>query len=203
MRIKICGITNLDDALAACELGAFALGFNFFRGSPRYIEPEKANLIITQLPPTVLTVGIFINEPLADLELWQQQIGLSLLQVYENFACTPAQKKAMMITIQPKDFTQLPPLALLQEYAFTLIDAPQDASCLLGGTGRLANWELAHYLSKHTKLILAGGIGAHNLQAVVQQVNPFALDICSGAESSPGKKDLHKMREIFKQAHDL
>lgn len=202
MRIKICGITHLDDALNACELGAFALGFNFFRNSPRYIDPEQANLIISQLPPTVLTVGIFINEPLNHLLRLQQQIGLSLLQVYENFHCTLEQKKAMMLAIQPKDFTQLPSLPILQDYALTLIDAPQDASCLMGGTGRLANWEVASYLAKHTSLVLAGGIGIHNMQAAITQVKPFALDICSGSESAPGKKDLHKMREIFKQAKE-
>jgi phosphoribosylanthranilate isomerase len=199
MHVKICGITNLGDALAACELGAWALGFNFYPDSPRYITPEAAQSIIAQLPPSVLTMGIFINQPLDTILDLKDQINLSFLQVYENYACPLALKQGMILVVQPKHLTDLPPTEVLQEYSMVLIDAPLDASCLLGGSGNQANWEVAKLLAPEVKLILAGGITPSNVKNAIEEVHPFAIDVCSGSEESPGKKDLIKMQSLFKK----
>ena len=199
MHIKICGITNLEDALAAYDAGAWALGFNFYPASPRYITPETAAEIISQLPPTLITMGIFINQPLTEILSLKQKIGLSMLQVYEHYSCSAEQKHDMVIVTQPKNTRELPELDSLQDYAMTLLDAPRDDSCLMGGTGRTANWEVARSLARKVKLILAGGITPANAVAAIRQVQPFALDLCSSIESSPGKKDLTLMRQLFER----
>lgn len=199
MHIKICGITNLEDALAAYQAGAWALGFNFYPASPRYITPEAATEIIKQLPPTLTTMGIFINQPLDEILSLKEQIGLSLLQVYEDYTCATHLKQEMVLVTRPQNTRELPELAPLKDYSMVLIDAPADASCLMGGTGRKANWEVARSLARRLKLILAGGINPDNAVAAIRQVHPFALDICSSIESSPGKKDLNLMRQLFER----
>ncbi len=197
MRIKICGITRLDDALAACDAGVWALGFNFYSESPRYITPQAADAIIKQLPPDIITMGIFINQPLTEILYLKQALGLSLIQIYENYPCSMQQKQGMVLVTQAANAEETPPMTVLQDYAMTLIDAPHDTSCLRGGTGRVANWEVAAQLARQVKLILAGGINPSNVIAAIEQINPFALDICSGVESSPGKKDIALMQQLF------
>ncbi|HVV68289.1 MAG TPA: phosphoribosylanthranilate isomerase [Gammaproteobacteria bacterium] len=199
MHIKICGITNLEDALAAYHAGAWALGFNFYPPSPRYITKEAAAEIIKQLPPTLITMGIFINQPLDEILSLKQQIGLTLLQVYEDYSCSAQLKQEMVLVTRPENTHELPELGPLKDYSMILIDAPKDTSCLMGGTGRKANWEVARSLAQRVKLILAGGINPDNAVAAIQQVQPFALDICSGIESSPGKKNLNLMRQLFEK----
>jgi phosphoribosylanthranilate isomerase len=201
MKLKICGITNLEDAQAAYHAGAWALGFNFYPPSPRYITPQAATEIIRQLPPTLITIGIFIEQPLTEILKLKQQLGLSFLQIYEDFSCTAEQKQEMILVTQPQNLSELPPLPVLKEYAMVLIDAPQDASCIMGGTGRSANWELAETLARQVKLILAGGIHPGNIIQAIEQVRPYAIDICSRIESAPGKKDLALLQQLFDQVN--
>lgn len=203
MRIKICGITQVEDALMAYKLEAWAVGFNFYPKSPRYIEPQAAHKIIAQLPETLLPIGIFINQPLEEILEQKQRLGLSLLQVYENFSCAEEIKKSMVLVIQPKDFPDLPPIEILRQYAMVLIDAPIDSSGLKGGTGKLANWTIAQQLTKEVKLILAGGLNLNNVLPAITQVKPYALDLCSSIEQTAGKKDINAMRAFFEKATNV
>jgi phosphoribosylanthranilate isomerase len=197
-RIKICGITRLADALAAVEAGADALGFNFYEGSPRYVPVKTAADISRQLPSFILRVGVFVN---ADEDFVMRAIGecgLTLLQFHGE---------------EPPDFCLR--FGLLSMKAFRIRDAgslqliPQfhtDAYLLdawspdaRGGTGGAFNWDLAIEAQRFGKpIFLAGGLTPENVGDAVRRVRPFGVDVASGVESAPGKKDAAKMQAFVR-----
>lgn len=196
MRAKICGVTQLSDAKAAIAHGAWALGFNFYLKSPRFIAPVAAKDIIQQLPASVLKVGVVIDHPGNDLEALMTSTGVDLLQVYEDQPVPDSLKQRMILALQIDNMNELPAAEILNQYGYLLLDAPKLQDGLMGGTGRLSNWECAAQLAKQYRLLLAGGLHPQNIQAAIKAVRPYAVDVASGVQSSPGKVD-HKLLEQF------
>jgi len=201
--VKICGITNLDDALAAVEAGADALGFNFYARSPRYITAETARAIIAGLPSTssssVLTVGVFVNEDLDAVEQIASAAGVSALQLHGNES--PEYCKALASRYLIKAFAageQFAPETVLQyDVDAILLDAfdRNAVGGVGGGTGQLGDWSIARQTKElFPKLFLAGGLSPENVGEAIARVQPYAVDACSRLESVPGRKDHARVR---------
>ena len=201
MKAKICGITNLEDALLAANNGAWAIGFNFYKNSPRYVSIQKAKEITVQLPKHIIKVGILIDysqdEMLDALEF------LNLVQIYQQNPSLFFDKKRIILALQASYKDELPASSILQEYEFILIDALRQQDGLLGGTGRLANWDLAKELAKNYKLILAGGLNSSNALAAIKHVKPFAVDVASGVEERPGIKNPLAIKEFLMRCKNV
>jgi phosphoribosylanthranilate isomerase len=202
MFIKICGITNLEDALAAVEAGADALGFNFYRRSPRYVAPERARRIITELPATVMGVGVFVNEggP-GDVARVADSVGLAAVQLHGDESpeyCFELRGRYVIKALRVKDDFE-PRVVSDYETDAILLDAyARDAR---GGTGRVVDWEVASRVRELApRLFLAGGLSAENVAEAVARVEPYAVDACSHLESEPGKKDQELVRSFIAAA---
>ena len=196
-KVKICGLTSVTDALAAAEAGADMIGLMFYDGSPRHIPLATAVEIARALPPFVLKVGVFVNpEPAQVLEAIAA-CGLNLLQFHgdeDSAFCTQFGVMSMK-AVRVRDAESLNQLANFQTDVF-LLDAYSKAG--LGGTGEKFNWELAIEAQKFGKpIFLAGGLTPENVADAVRQVQPFAVDVSSGVESAPGKKDAAKVRAFI------
>ena len=197
-RVKICGITRLEDARLAVELGASALGFNFFRPSPRYLTPEAGREIIGRLPLFVTAVGVFADEVDGEnVDRVARQAGVAVIQLHglrfpgpspalENYPLIRA--VAVKGDFRPAD------LARLKANAF-LLDAFDAA--LPGGTGTTFDWSLVREARRYGTIILAGGLTPENVGEAIRAVRPFAVDVASGVESTPGKKDPARLRAFF------
>jgi phosphoribosylanthranilate isomerase len=194
MMVKICGITNRDDALAAVEGGASALGFNFYPPSPRYVAPEPAQAILAVLPPGILKVGVFANEPAASVVLLAGQLGLDIVQLHGESAEVPAGLRVWRaVPVAPGfDVASLDPLPA---EAF-LLDAPSGS--VYGGTGRSFDWSLAR--GARRPVILAGGLDETNVRRAIEEARPWGVDACSRLESAPGRKDHRRMAQFLKAA---
>ncbi len=196
-RVKICGITNLADAQAAVEAGADALGFNFYEKSPRRLTITKAAKITKHLPATVLRVGVFVN---AAEELVTRAIGecgLGLLQFHGNETPELCMRFGLMSmkAFRIRDAESLKELPKYPTEAW-LLDAYSAEN--IGGTGEKFNWDLAVEAQKFGKpFFLAGGLTPENVVAAVRKVQPFGVDVSSGVESSPGKKDHARVRAFI------
>ncbi|NJM53138.1 MAG: phosphoribosylanthranilate isomerase, partial [Blastocatellia bacterium] len=196
-KVKICGITNLEDALLSAKFGADALGFNFYAKSPRYILPETAREIIEQLPGNILKVGVFVNESLEKIVEIAETAKLNALQLHgeetPEFAKELKEKTDLEIikafrvspTFKPEDVLQY-------EVDAILLDAynPKEH----GGTGETFDWEIARKVQEiFPKMYLAGGLTHENIIAAIKKLSPFAVDTCSGVESNKGEKDKVKL----------
>lgn len=202
MKTKICGITNLQDAKLAIESHAWALGFNFYKNSPRFINQETADAIIRALPKKILKVGLFIDQDYKEVQRLMGTLQLDLAQVYQDYDCPADAKKSMIFVIQPSSDENVPPLNVLQQYGYILIDAPRAETNEYGGTGKLANWDIARNLTKKIKLILAGGLNVSNIKNAIQTVQPYGVDVCSGVEFGPGIKDPLLLKQFLNQTYD-
>lgn len=198
VRVKICGMTNRDDALLAAELGADALGFIFYPKSPRAISPEAAREIIRRLPPFVLTVGVFVDEEPARVEELAAYAGLDWLQLHgaESPDYCRAVGRRVIKGFRVKGEESL---ALLAPYhgavqAF-LLDTYRPGTP--GGTGETFDWELARRAKELGPIILAGGLTYNNVAQAIRQAQPDAVDVASGVEAAPGKKDPDKLRAFI------
>jgi phosphoribosylanthranilate isomerase len=196
-QVKICGITSVADALVSAEAGADMIGLNFYEGSPRHISLASAAEIYRTLPPFVLRVGVFVNPDEALVTRAIGECGLSLLQFHgdetSNF-CTQFGLMSMK-AVRVRDAESLDQLANFQTDAF-LLDAYSKSG--LGGTGEKFNWDLAIEAQKFGKpIFLAGGLTPENVAGAVKQARPFAVDVSSGVESAPGKKDAEKVRAFI------
>jgi phosphoribosylanthranilate isomerase len=188
IRVKICGITSLEDALLSIEAGADALGFVFFQGSPRYVSPEHASEIIRNLPPFVQTIGLFVNEDLATVNLVADQCGLDLVQLHgeEPPDYCAAVNRRVIKAFRVKDSSSLDDISNYRVAAY-LLDAWSPAAH--GGTGTIFNWDIAAQAAISQCVILAGGLTPMNVAEAIEKVNPYAVDVSSGVEARPGKKD--------------
>jgi phosphoribosylanthranilate isomerase len=198
-KVKICGITSLDDALMAVEAGADALGFVFFAKSPRYVTPDQAAEIIAGIPPFVQVVGLFVNESLEVVNATADRCGLDVVQLHGEESpeyCSQVCRRVMK-AFRVQNVQSLAPMANYRVAAF-LLDAYSANS--YGGTGERFDWDLAVIAKQHGPLVLAGGLTPDNVAAAVAQVRPYAVDVSSGVESSPGKKDPEKVRRFIDEA---
>ena len=200
VRVKICGITTLDDAKAAVDFGADALGFVFFKGSPRYVTPKQAFSIIRELPCFVTTVGVFVDEKPQDIERIASRACLDIIQLHgdeQPEACRMARR--MIKAIRVKSIDSLEPLKHFRDRvsAFLLDAYAPDA---LGGTGLKFNWDIAVEAKQFGQIILAGGLTPENVQQAVRHVKPYGIDVSSGVERNKGRKDHQKMRLFIERA---
>jgi len=201
IRVKICGITNSADAMAAIDAGANLLGFNFYEKSPRHITPEEAAKIRAQLPQRVKAVGIFVNPLPADVIALRKSLKLDAVQLHgdesPDFVADVASGAPVIkaFRVEPEF-----PLTTLDEYpaAFAfLFDAAHTGQ--YGGTGRTTDWDAARRAALTHRIILAGGLKIENVAAAVRIVRPYGIDVASGVESKPGKKDHGRMREFIQE----
>jgi len=193
--VKICGITNLDDALAAVGAGADALGFNFYKPSPRYITPQQARAIIEQLPESLLTVGVFVNEDSEAVRAIAGEAGLAALQLHGDESPEYCRELADFYVIKTFAVSDTFDIQAAHEYKVeaTMLDTKHNN--LRGGTGRVFDWSVAQQAALTIpKLFLAGGLSPENIKNAVEIVRPFAVDACSALEDNPGKKNHERMR---------
>jgi phosphoribosylanthranilate isomerase len=199
VRVKICGITNLDDALLAVDAGADALGFVFHAKSPRWIVPEQAAEIIKALPPFVLTVGLFVNAGLDFVNATAANCCLDRVQLHgdESPAFCAQVSRPVIKVFRIKDMASLDLIAGYRVAGY-LLDAYSPQA--YGGTGLTFNWDIAKEARTFAPIILAGGLTPDNVRQAVETVGPFAVDVSSGVEASPGRKDPVKVREFIRRA---
>jgi len=198
VRIKICGITNLEDALLAVDLGADALGFIFYPKSPRCVAPGDAREIIAQLPPFVVSVGVFVDEEAAVVQGLAVQVGLDWIQVHGQESpdyCLSLGRRVIK-GFRIKDESSLKDLEPFQGavQAF-LLDTYKKGQA--GGTGETFDWRLAREAQRYGQIILAGGLTPDNVDQAIKVAQPQAVDTASGTEAAPGKKDPEKLRAFF------
>jgi len=200
MRVKVCGITSYEDAAMALDQGVDALGFNFFPSSPRYIDPETARSIIRRLPPFAVAVGVFVNVPLPEQVMEIADIaGVRVLQLHGAETPQYCHSLGDWILIKAVHIAEGQAPSLPDDYpvqAF-LLDVKHDD--LFGGTGRTFDWNILRKIKSSKPLIIAGGMKAENVREAIRIANPYAIDVCSGVESAPGKKDAKKLREFMNE----
>ncbi len=202
VKVKICGITNLDDAMAAAEAGADALGFVFYPESPRYIEPGKAREIIAKLPVFISTVGVFVDESEDMIRRIVRESGVQILQFHGEespLLCTRFREKVIK-AIVIKDSESINSMMMYNVDAFLLDTHDKDKK---GGTGKTFNWEFTGKAKEHGKVILSGGLKPSNVREAIEMVHPYGVDISSGVEITPGKKDHDKVAEFIKEVRKI
>lgn len=201
LRVKICGIQHVEDALLAAEQGADAIGFIFYAKSPRYVTPEQANQISAQLPPHVSRVGVFVNPEESELRAIQSEVKLDAIQIHG----LPTVKKyralngsAFILAIAVSEISIQENLESYRQHSDAILCDTHHPN-LFGGTGKSFDWKIAKDLTSKYRIIIAGGLNPENVARAVDAVNPYAVDINSGVEAYPGKKDPIKIKQIFKK----
>jgi phosphoribosylanthranilate isomerase len=214
--VKICGITNLDDARGAVEAGADFLGFNFYPPSPRYITPERAKEIISEirlrpnaLESSVKMFGVFVNHSLERVRIIADECGLDLLQLHGD------ETVDMVMKLSPRAFKALRPRTVeemhtqLERYGAAIggsapsfiVDAHNPK--LFGGTGERADWTIARNIASQYPILLAGGLAPENVSEAIDAVRPWGVDTTSGVERAPGLKDAQKVKRFVENVRRL
>jgi phosphoribosylanthranilate isomerase len=199
VKVKICGITRLEDALNAVKMGVDALGFVFYPQSPRYIQPEKARAIIAQLPPFVTPVGVFVNEKYSVIA---NIIGTTRIQGIQLHGEESPEFCQQFSTKTIKAFRIQEPSALQENISRYHVDAillDTYAPDTPGGTGKTFPWEVAIKVKLNVPVILAGGLTPENVVKAIKRVAPYAVDVSSGIEIRPGYKDEARMRQFVQR----
>ncbi len=204
VKVKICGITNWVDARRAVAEGAELLGFNFYAGSPRYVEPAKAKRIVSRLPKRISVVGVFVNESEQTMLEIARTVGLDALQLHGDE--TPA-----MVARLKRSFPVIKAIRVKQSLAVGQLQTYKAATALLldgfdthrrGGTGKTFDWEIARRAKKYGRVFLAGGLTPENVGEAIRAARPYAVDVCSGVEARPGKKDPARVKNLMRAAKD-
>ena len=197
IKVKVCGTTSLKDALFAVESGADALGFVFYKKSPRCISQKEVKDIVAQLPPFVETVGVFVNEASDKVNRIAEQCRLTAVQLHgdESPAFCRRIKRRVIKVFRVLDADSFKGISNYDVSGF-LLDSYNDES--RGGTGKAFDWNLALRAKKQGPIILAGGLNPYNVYTAIHRVKPYGVDVCSGVEKSPGVKDFIKIDEFIK-----
>jgi phosphoribosylanthranilate isomerase len=197
VRVKICGIRRTEDALLAAELGAWAVGFVFWPGSARFIDPYRARRISTALPPWVVPVGVFVDQPAEYVSAVASLVRLGVVQLHGSE--TPE-----MVEWMPQRVIKS--VAVTSDFDESSVDRiPARAGVLLdahdperhGGTGTTVDWSRAAAAARRRRVLLAGGLRPENVRTAIDTVRPFGIDVSSGVESAPGVKDPDRLRALF------
>jgi phosphoribosylanthranilate isomerase len=185
--VKICGLTNLEDTVAAAESGAAAAGFNFYPGSPRFIQPEALAAWIDQVPAGMWKVGVFVNEPRTRVIEISRMLGLDIAQLHGSETVADV----------PEGIRVWKAARIVEGFDFSHLDAFETEALLLDGpaNGIPFDWRLAR--TSDRKIVLAGGLDADNVAEAIARVRPWGVDICSRIEREPGKKDHASMRRFI------
>ena len=202
VRVKICGLTNLEDALAAVEAGADALGFIFVPETPRYVTTQTVLEIVAQLPPFVVKVGVFVDEKLERVRETMGIYGLDLAQLHGKETpeyCAALFPRAIK-SVRVKDAASLTDLDRYRAVAY-LLDTYVPG--LPGGTGQAFDWRLAREATGHGPIVLSGGLTPKNVAEAIAIARPYAVDVGSGVEARPGRKDHAKMRAFVQAAKSV
>jgi phosphoribosylanthranilate isomerase len=199
VRVKICGVTNPADAKLSAELGADAIGLNFYPQSPRCISPNDAANIVRILPPFVTSVGVFVNWTADPVTALCKALHLCSAQLHGDetpqTCATIAQQFTVIKAFRLGKGSVLPKFANYRAAQAFLLDAASVRS--FGGTGKITDWSLARRVAAKHRIILAGGLTPENVDEAIRIVQPYAVDVASGVESRPGKKDPGKLRAFF------
>lgn len=200
VRVKICGVTRLVDALAAVALGADAVGFNFWPRSKRYLPPAQACAIVRRLPPFVVAVGVFVDPTRDEVLRAVEASGVGVAQLHgdESPELCLSLPLPVLKAIRVADGRSLAQLASYDVSGF-LLDAP---SAGYGGSGLTFDWSLVAEVARELPIVLAGGLTPDNVADAVRSVRPWAVDVASGVESAPGVKDHEKLRRFVEQAKE-
>jgi phosphoribosylanthranilate isomerase len=200
VRVKICGITLREDALAAVEMGADLLGFVFAK-SPRRISPDKARDIIRELPSGVLTVGVFVDATVQELQDIRKHCNLGVLQLHGN------ESEDLVAGLGGQGIKALrvkdEGIPFLQAYPGTTLLLDTYRPGVPGGTGKTFDWTLAVEPARQRRIILAGGLTPDNVAEAVETVRPYAVDVSSGVEAEPGRKDHDKLESFIRRAKSV
>ncbi len=203
-RIKICGMTSVADALAACEAGADALGLNFYSRSARVVSVKVAAEICERIPAGVQVFGVFVNASVTEIDRLMEEMRLDALQLHgDEEPALVAQLARMAPVFKALRVGAHFSAATLGQYPEAegfLFDAADVAPGQYGGTGRLADWGVAQQAARGHRIILAGGLNAENVGAAISQVRPYGVDVASGVEAEPGAKDHERVREFIREA---
>ena len=197
VRVKICGITRGEDAQLAARLGASAVGFVFWPGSPRVVTADAARAIAVSLSAQVARVGVFVDAPVDAIRRVVEQVGLDVVQLHgreavQDYAALPVR---LIKSVTLESMADVERAAGLPAQVTVLVDAVDPVK--RGGTGRAANWEWAAALARVRPVMLAGGLSPENVTEAVRAVRPWAIDVSSGVERSPGVKCAERMSELF------
>jgi phosphoribosylanthranilate isomerase len=223
--VKICGITRPQDAELAAGLGARALGFVFWPGSPRGVSMAAAKAIVATVPANVLKVGVFVDQPVAEVAHTMDEVGLDVAQLHGHES--PEYCEQLMVRLKADTTEVRTPdagVAVVSAFRRTIFkavgmtdngsmsvdDFGPDVVLLVdahdperyGGTGRTVNWDAAREIAATRRTILAGGLNAANIKLAVRSVRPYGVDVSSGVESAPGIKDPNRLRSFFEALHD-
>ena len=195
-RIKICGTTNLDDALIAVEAGADALGFIFVPNTPRYLPPDEAAKIIEELPPFITTVGLFVNAEQKEIDTIANNCSLDAIQLHGEEPpelCVTLNRRVVK-AFRVKDESSL---SRLHDYHVRAYLLDTYVKGTMGGTGKVFDWNLAVKAKQYGRIISAGGLNPHNIASAILRVRPYGVDVSSGVEASPGRKDPAKVKAFI------
>ncbi len=196
MRVKVCGVTRTEDALLAAELGAHALGFVLWPGSPRAIDAGRAHDIARRLPPLVSVVGVFVNQPLEYVRHVARLVPLDAVQLHggesPGYCARTGGRVIKALGASPATVEEMRAFATS---VLVLLDGCDDSRH--GGTGRQVDWDVASQIARMRPVLLAGGLRAENVGEAISRVRPFGVDVSSGVEARPGVKDATRLREFF------
>ncbi len=204
LKIKICGVTNLEDARLAEKLGADMLGFVFFSKSPRYLLPAKAGTIMAELSPLTRKVGVFVNEPAEKVLQTAKQLKLDFVQLSGDE--TETYVRTIQKTMPVIKVFRVGPgfrVSMVRQSPAELQLLDSQVNGFYGGSGTRFDWQKLSGLRGDCRLILAGGIGAENLREAYETLQPAAVDLTSSVEARPGKKDRAKLRRFFEAANEI
>jgi phosphoribosylanthranilate isomerase len=199
VRVKICGITNWTDARLSVDAGVDALGFNFFEKSPRYITPADARTIVRRLPRHILTAGVFVNAEFAVVLRIARDVDLNVLQLHGDESPADVGELSDYYPVMKAfrmrhgfDLKRLARFGAADAFLLDGFDRKQR-----GGTGRTFDWRMGRAAKKYGPVVIAGGLTPDNVADAIAQTDPFAVDICSGVEARPGKKDRQQLNALM------
>jgi phosphoribosylanthranilate isomerase len=197
VKVKICGMTNLKDVKVAVDGGVDAVGFIFYKKSPRSVTMQVVREIVLELPPFVDSVGVFVNETAEQINKIADHCKLDRVQLHgdESPAFCKKIRRRVIKVIRVKDIQSLKKLSDYPVSSFLLDTFSEDQ---YGGTGKVFDWNLAYSAKKYGPIILAGGLTPINVRQGIQRIQPYGVDVCSGVESQPGIKDHKKMQAFLK-----
>ena len=197
VKVKICGVRTLEEAQAAIDAGADALGFNFWPPGARHIEPAAAREVITNLSPIVSTVGVFVNDEPNRIVDVASDLGLSAVQLHGDESPEFCERLVSLKTIKAFRVGQDFDLSVIERYRVNMVLLDSSIEGSYGGTGRRFDWRIAMEAKRLAPIILAGGLTTENVWDAITHVRPAAIDVCSGVEAEPGRKDLDELRRFM------